>query len=250
MIKTQSRKLLFSILLLSSLSTTFAADHFKNNFQGNLNQTQLDALSKDLGALIGAGSFHQGKALGFPVGFDVGVQVPVLGVNKDDLILKDDASVAYGTWGQAEIGLPLKLNLIVRGGKMQDAKLIGGGLRVGLFSSSIPGIPSVSIDGLYGKLTHDYFDAKTMTGNLVASFEIPFIHPYIGVGYDHTSLDPTAAGFLGAPASVSRSLKSTTSGYRAEAGINLSLLPFTYLTLGAGMANGQKLYHTGLGVKF
>jgi hypothetical protein len=42
--------------------------------------------------------------------------------------------------------------------------------------------------------------------------------------------------------------KATTS--RLEAGINLTLLPFTYLQFGGVLVNGELGYTAGLGVKF
>lgn len=242
------KKVMFLIVL--SLVVPAAADDFENNFTANLNQMALDELSKDIGAAMGGGSFHTGKALGFPLGFDVGVHVPVIGVSDDNLILKDDGSTTNAMWGQVEAGLPANLNLIARAGKFHDADLIGGGLRYGILSPSLPGLPSISISGIYSALDHDFFKAKTYSANLALSFAIPVIHPYIGGGYDFTEVDPQAAAFVGAPVAVSRNLEGDSGGYRAEVGVNLSIIPFTYITLAAGMANGQEMYHAGAGVKF
>lgn len=242
------RKFCFVALLM--MSGVVWADDFDNNFTANLNQMALDELAKDIGATMGGGSFHTGKALGFPLGFDVGVHVPVVGVSDDNVILKDDGSTTHAMWGQAEVGLPAKLNLIARVGKYEDADLIGGGLRYGILSPSLPGLPAISISGLYSALDHDFFKAKTYSANLSVSFEIPVIHPYIGGGYDFTSVEPQTAAFATAPTNVSRSLEGEGSGYRAEVGVNLSMIPFTYITLAAGLANGNETYHAGAGVKF
>ena len=248
-------RLVRSISLMVALTLFFvgpslALDDFSNNFTANLNQVALDSLSQDIGAVMGGGSFHTGKALGFPLGFDVGVHVPGVGVPEDNAILKDDGSTTQGLWGQVEVGLPLNLNIIARLGKFYDGDMLGGGIRYGLFSPSIPGLPAISITGLYSTLDHDYFKADTLSANVALSFNIPVIHPYVGVGYDVTTLDLRDPAFVGAPASVSRDLEGESSGYRAEAGVNLSIIPFTYITLGAGLANGQEMYHAGAGVKF
>lgn len=246
----KSLSLFFAGITLAMFATPLRADDLSNNLTANINQQSLDVLAKDLGALMGGGSFHQGKSLGFPLGFDIGAHVPVVGLHDDDVILRDDGSTLQAVWGQAEIGLPGKINLIGRYGKLLDANMIGGGLRFGLFSPSVPGIPALSVSGLYSKMTHDYLDLNTISVNAVLSLELPFIHPYLGGGYDHTKLEPTAQAFSGAPVGVSRSLEGSANGYRVEAGINVSLLPFTYLTLAGGLANGQKMYHAGAGVKF
>ncbi len=226
------------------------ADNFKNNFKANLDEKTLDALTKDLGALNGSGSFHTGKALGFPIGFDVGVHGTAIKVNKDDLILKDDSSRAMAGLGQVEIGLPMKINIIGRGGKVDTAKLVGGGLRFGILSPSLPGLPALSITGLYDRLDHDYFKVTTWSANAVLSIDFPLIDPYIGGGFDSSTLDLKDPAFEGVPAAVSRSLDGKANGSRVEAGVNLHLIPFTYLNLGAGLANGQAMYHAGAGVKF
>jgi hypothetical protein len=227
-----------TLFLALAPATSARADNFSDNFPAAMDQTAIDALAEDLGTLMGGSSFHEGKALGFPLGFDLGIHVPVAGVSDNDTVLRDNGSTARAHWLQAEYGLPGRINIIGRVGEMEDADLIGGGLRWGAFVSSVPGVPSVSVSALYGKFKHDLFDGETISGNVVASFEVPFIHPYIGAGYDKTSLDPDGSA-----------LDGDAEGYRVEAGINISIIPFTYVTLGGGLANGEKLGHLGLGVR-
>ncbi|MCG3205458.1 MAG: hypothetical protein KCHDKBKB_02179 [Elusimicrobia bacterium] len=235
-----------ALMPLLFIAMPLSADDFSNNFS-IVNQTNLDALTKDFGAAVGAGSFHNGKSLGFPLGFDVGVHVAAVGVKDENAILKDDGSSLLSKWAQVEVGLPARINVIGRYGQIEDADVIGGGLRIGLFTPSVPGLPAVSLTALYNQASHDLFDANTLSANAVLSFDIPFIHPYIGAGYDVTELELTDDPIVPVGA---RNLDSSESGYRVEAGINISLIPFTYLNLGAGLANGEELYHGGFGVKF
>ena len=239
-----------TILLLGSGMARVQADDFSDNFTVNLDEKTLDALAQDVGAVLGGGMFHHGKSLGFPLGFDVGAHAVAVGVQDDNKILEDDDSMVGAAWGQVEAGLPGRINLIARAGKLFDAKLYGGGIRLGLIRPSVPGLPSLSVIGAYNVLDHDYFEMETVSANAVVSIDFPFIHPYIGVGYDHSQLDPTARAFEGAAADVSRSVEGEASGYRAELGVNLSIIPFTYISLAAGVANGQELYHAGAGVRF
>jgi len=230
---------LAAVFLTLSLPRFARADEFSDNFAANQNQTALDALAGDLGALVGGPSFHHGKALGFPLGIDVGIHAAFLHVDKEDTILRDNGSTAKSGWVQAEYGLPGRINLIGRVGRIYDADAYGGGLRWGIFTSIAPGVPSVSISGLYGKVKHDAFDAETYSGNLVASFDVPFIHPYAGVGYDSTELNPD-----GTP------LNGKQGALRLEVGVNLSIIPFTYLSIGGGVSDGRRIGHAGLGVRF
>lgn len=240
---------LVSFLVLGGLSPLLAND-ISNNFRLHINQDTLDNLAKDLGALMGGGSFHEGSMLGFPFGFDLGVHVPVIRIEDNNPILVDDGTSVQALWGQAEIGLPAQINLIGRVGKAFDADLYGGGLRVGLINPLTPGVPSLSLTGLYGRMKHEFFNLDTVSANVVLSIDLPFIHPYIGGGYDRSNLKLHGSAYEGVPAGVSRDLEGEANGYRAEGGINLSIMPFTYINLGMGLANDKKTYHAGAGVRF
>jgi hypothetical protein len=236
--------------LLVSTATSACADAISNNISSQLNQTALDAFSQDVGTIMAAGSFHEGKALGFPLGIDIGGHMTMIELQDDDAILRDDDSRATAGWLQAEIGLPYNLNVIARGGQFEDANIYGGGLRYGILNPAIPLAPSLSITGLYTIMDHSYVDADTVSGNLVLSVEVPFIHPYIGLGWDRTHLQPTGRAFDAAPAGTPSGQESKESGYRSEVGINLSIIPFTYLNFAVGIANAKTLYHAGLGARF
>jgi hypothetical protein len=242
--------LLINLICVFLFLSQGRADEISNNFSAQISQPALDALAQDVGSVMGGGSFHQGKVLGFPLGFDVGIHVPVVKLDNNNTILKDDSSSVQALWSQLEIGLPAKINFIGRYGKFYDGNTMGGGLKYGIIKSMVPAVPSISVSVLYNKLEHDYFDMDTYSANAALSFDLPFIHPYIGLGYDHSLLKPTALAFVGVPGNISRSLEGEANGYRAEAGINVSIIPFTYLTVGAGLANGNSMYHAGVGAKF
>ena len=216
------------------------ASEFSDNAAANLNSTAFDALAKDLGALVGGGTFHSGESLGFPVGFDIGYHVDGTDLDNKDVILRDNHSFATANWVQAELGLPAKLGVIGRYGKIYSADVYGGGLHYGLLKSDVPGVPSISISALYHQLNDDTLKGRFLSGNLVASFDVPILHPYLGAGYDNSHIETKGSG----------SIKGDANGYRVEAGLNLSLIPFTYITLGGGVANGQKMGHAGAGIRF
>jgi hypothetical protein len=228
------------ILLASSFflaAVPAAADHFSDNFADHTDSKSLEALTRDLGALMSAGSFHDGKALGFPLGLDIGGHVSFLDVDPENRILRDNGSTEQSQAIQLVYGLPKRINLIARVGAIENADVVGGGLRWGVIKSDTMAAPSVALSVLYNRAEHELFEANQFSGNLVASFDVPFIHPYVGAGLDRTELDGGG-----------RTTKQ--NGYRVEAGINLSVIPFTYLTAGGGIANGRKMGHLGLGVRF
>lgn len=241
--------LIFLGLLVFFVPGNLRADNLKNNFKSHLNQNDIDELTKDVGALVGGGTFHTGKALKFPLGFDVGAHAIAVDTN-DNPILSDDGSSAISGSIQGELGLPLKLNLIARAGRFEDADFLGGGIRWGIIKGDLPGLPSLSLTGLYNKVSHDYFNADVLSANLSLSFNVPIIHPYIGIGYDSTSLDVENAAYIGAPGSAVANLDSQQDTIRGEVGINLSIIPFTYITIAGGLAHEDPIYHAALGIQF
>lgn len=245
-----TRRNALAVWALLSFLPLAHADEFSNNFQSHLNVAALDALAKDLGTLVGGGSFHTGDTLNFPVGFDVGFHLAGAELDSSNPILRDDDSYASIGWAQAEVGLPFDLGVMARAGKLHGADVIGGGLRWGVWDSSLPAMPSIAVSALYHALDHDFVEAETFSGNVVLSFDVPIIHPYVGAGYDRTTADPTSRAFSAAAPGTDTSIEGDASGYRVEAGINLSIIPFTYITLGGGLANGGAIGHVGAGIRF
>ena len=191
--------------------------------------------------------FHQGKALGFP-GFDIGIHVPARKVSADNEIVKAAGIDTFMFPAlQAEIGLPAKIDVLARYMGYAGSNLIGVGGRYGIFKGSLPLMPSLSVQGMYTMLDvnadANKFKANTMSVAAVASFNIPVVDPYVGLGFDSTSVEPDSS--LSLPG-----MKGSASNYRLEAGINLSLFPLTYLQLGGVLINSDLSYTAGLGVKF
>jgi opacity protein-like surface antigen len=243
---------LILVMLLCIVSMpVFASDPF-NNFQalvaggGSVVQKGLDSMATDMGALLGGGSYHSGQSLGFP-GIDIGIHMPTKNVSSDDTIVKSaGASSIMLPMVQVEIGLPAQIDLIGRYSSVLNATLIGYGLRYGVYKPSVPGLPSIAVQAVMTNLnvTDDAnkFKASNTSVNATLSFEhLPLVTPYAGVGFDSSDVTPD---------STISNLKGTASGSRIEAGINLSLFPFTYIQIGAQMAGGSTDGTFGLGVQF
>jgi opacity protein-like surface antigen len=246
------KKVLIYVMFIAVVtSPVYAADPF-DNFKalvsggGSVAQKALDNLATDMGALLGGGSYHNGKSLGLP-GFDIGIHVPSKKVSDDNAIVKSaDVSSILLPMAQVEIGLPANIDIIARYTSILDSSLMGFGLRYGILKPSIPGLPSVSVQAIMTNIDvaakDNKFKASTTGVNAMISFNnLPVITPYAGVGFDSTSVEPD---------STISTLKGTASGTRIEAGINLKLIPFTYIQLGAAMAGGSTDAVFGLGVQF
>lgn len=220
---------------------------FSNVFGGGLDDivgfvqsgSPADAFAKDFGCMMAGGAFHQGSNLGLP-GFDVGIHMPMKKPNTDNLIATNAGLEMMALpWVQLEMGLPFKLDLIVRGFSGTGLSYSGFGVRYGIFKSKLPLVPSVSAAVLSSSFKHTDFEATTMSGNVVVSFKIPLLSPYICVGSDQATAKFTASGIEGKGSST-----------RIEAGINMGLIPLTYLHVGGGMVNGDMMYSGGFGLKF
>jgi hypothetical protein len=242
------------VVLLGGTGISFAApfDQFNNSISGvaaDIAQQNINNFAKDLGVMMGGVSYHSGESLGFP-GFDVGIHVPAAKVSSDNAIVKAAGlDTVYLPLLQAEIGLPAKFDIIGRFSAYENSTLVGAGLRYGLFKSTLPGIPSLSVQGVYNALNVNYgaakFTANTITASAVTSIELPVVVPYLGITYAQTAVEPDASISLPKPG-----LKGEATGIIIEGGVNLALFPLTYLQLGASLAEGNFGYSVGLGVKY
>jgi len=172
-------------------------DQFNSQLTGQAQavaQSRLDNFSKDLGALMGGGSYHQAESLGI-LGFDAGIQVPMVKVPDNDAIMK---AAGQDTLGlpilQVEKGLPGGFDILARFTSYSNATLYGVGVRYGLYKSEVPGIPSVSLQAVYNKLDvssdQNKLSATALTGDAIVSISLPIITPYIGVGIIQTGVNP------------------------------------------------------------
>ena len=234
------------VMLFGSLAFADAVfDEFKSGITGYANsviQTRLDSFAKDLGVLLGGGSFHQGKSLGFP-GFDVGIHVPFVKVKNEDVLM--NANLLALPILQAEIGLPAKFDLIARYATDNNSSFIGMGLRYGIINNSLPGLPSLSIQAVSNTLNVNAgvnkLKATTMSAACIFSINLPIITPFAGVGIDNTEVTPD---------STITKLIGKSSSMRFEVGANLTLFPFTYIQFGGVLVNGDINPSAGFGIKF
>lgn len=214
------------LLVLALCPTLGQADpygEFKSRVRGSL----IKPFALDLGGLLGASSFSSGRSLGMP-GFEAGALGAVQSKpNKDDLILRNAGVDVFGLpLLYAGVGLPFNVDVVAHGMKAQGVSVMGGGLRYGIFQSSLltKFLPSVGVSGFVDQVTHSAFKATHLGANLCAGWDLPLITPFLGVGLDSTKLtvrEATVPGVL--------DLSDTAKGSRFTAGAEITPFPFVRL---------------------
>lgn len=240
--------LLAAVLLAAAAAPALASADPYADFPTYADAGSLKPFTRDLGGLLGAATFHNGRSLGFS-GFDVGARYGLQAYpSKGNQIMRKNGVRSFGLpWVQAEIGLPFKIDGFIRGISYQGLTVAGGGLRYGLWSpSDKPWTPQVLIGGVGHSVVHQAFSATHFGANLVASMGNPTVSPFIGGGFDRTRLvvrssllDPTLNG-----------RDVTTLESRFTAGVMVRPYQFTYLSLAYDLAHGQSGAEAAAGVRF
>ncbi|MBI4055078.1 MAG: hypothetical protein HY402_02975 [Elusimicrobia bacterium] len=223
------------------------ADQF-NDFKATIEKRLIKPFARDLGGVLGAGTFHSGRSLGFP-GFDVGLHgsFQFKPDPENEVLRKTGADIFGIPWIQAEIGLPFRVDAIVHGISAADVVIAGGGLRYGLWRSQLLRFaPQVSVSAFADAVTHDFFSATHVAGNLVASAGLFFVEPYVGVGVDRTRVEVKSSD----KDSTLSGVDETAVSPRVTVGLNLKPFPFVYLHGAYLWLHGQNGAQAGLGLRF
>ncbi|MBI4345367.1 MAG: hypothetical protein HY553_00825 [Elusimicrobia bacterium] len=233
-------------LLLLLLAVPASATPW-GDVQNRATAANLKPFALDLGGLLGGAAFHTGRSLGFP-GFDVDVMfLTQFKPDRDNAILQNAAPKGFGLpLVQASVGLPFKIDVIGHGMTGQGAKVFGGGLRWGIIRSGpIVRIPSLAVSAFADKVTHTHFSAEHYSVNASASWQLPIIHPYAGVGYDVTKVKLGASTVPGLAGS-----SAWARGTRLTGGVDISPIPFFHVFAAYSLRHGQSGADLGLGFRF
>jgi hypothetical protein len=148
---------------------------------------------------------------------------------------------------QAGVALPvIGADVMARAVSLSGFSVVGGGLRKSIIKSGTVTkfIPDVSVSAWYDVISYDYFKGSHLSFDATASFDIPVIKPYVGVGVDRTTLEikNVNAALNGVDATISKP--------RYTVGVRLSPLPLLYVYGAYNILHGQAGYSLGAGVKF
>lgn len=249
------KKLTRLLIVLSALASAAHADPY-NDFKTRVTETALKPFALDIGGLLGAASFSDGRALGFP-----GFRLDVLGVvqsrpDRANVIMHAAGIKAFGIpMLEAAVGLPGKIDLVVHGLEVNHVSIIGGGVRYGIFKSGLltKPIPNIGVGFFGDKASHSFFKATHFGANISASWNLPIVTPFIGAGFDTTKIVVGAAANPALTAAQNAALVSahtSASGSRFTAGVDVTPFPFARIHAAYVLLHGIGGGKFGLGVQF
>lgn len=240
------KKIILAVLLLP-LASAARADTF-SDFKTLVQDAYLKPFAADLGGVIGANDFNSGRSLGFP-GFEAGLAVSVQAkpAVENRVLRAADVNMFGVPMLHAGAALPfIGADVMARGTGYSGFSIVGGGLRKSVIKSGTltKFIPDVSVSAWYDVINYDYFKGTHMSIDAAASFDIPVIKPYVGVGLDRTKVEVKSGTAI--PSGTS----GTISKPRYTVGVRLSPMPLLYVYGAYNVLHGQSGYSAGAGLKF
>ena len=234
------KKILFGLgVALISLQAAYAGSGTYDNFP-NAAVSDLRPFARDLGGLLGSGTNHTARVLGFG-GFDIGVRdVTQFEPEKKDGILKANNPFGLG-WVQAEIGMPFRIDGFIKASAFDNMAVVGGGLKYGLTQPQKK--VQAMIVGTGDLAAHKFFYAAHFAYGLVVSLNTPVVSPYLGLGMDNTRLTVTAND----PSLAGHSVYVAEPRYTA--GVKMTFMTYGYISGGYTYTHGMGLVTAGLGLR-
>ena len=231
------KKLIALLVGVFCLAGAAHASNFADDFRAHYSAaSDLAAYNKDLNSLIGLADFHTGKGTSFP-GFDIGASLNAVKTSSDNNIFSDD--YMYVGFITAETKIPvLNLGVVLRGTDMNGFKSLGGGLKYnfGLFDTI-----HLSLAGFYDRGSTDWYTTDHYSLSAVASMNVLFLTPYVGVGYDYGKLETK---------DLLPSRSTSDGDIRYTAGVNLKPFPFVYVFAAYTKTASSHGLQGGVGLNF
>lgn len=234
----KKRIALFACLLACCLPVQ--ARNIWDDFSANATQDNVRAFTKDLGGLIGSGTYTTGRVLGWG-GFQIGPRGTMIfkmsegkgGSAHTALGERDEVGEVFYPWLQADIGMPFRLDGFIRASSYEGMTIAGGGLRWGITSPNemLGSFQPMLVVSAHSASARD-FSATHYNASLVLSMKFKYFVPYIGGGVDYTTLHINQAD--NAPELAGGNEYAATA--RATAGLNFKLPSYLDLSLAANYA--------------
>ena len=229
------QKIYLAVFCMLSFALPAAAD-MGTDFRDHFRAGALADYNRDVSMLLGQADFHTGKGTTFP-GFDIGASVSAVKTSDDNF---SDEKYLYVLFITAETQLPiLGLGVAARGTQYNGFKSLGGGLK---WHGSLALI-HLSAAAFYDRSGTDYYDADHYSASASASVNVLFFTPYVGVGYDYSSLKVKDMG-------AASGQKSDDGTVRYTAGVNFHPLPLVYVYGAYTYTKYSQGFQGGVGLNF
>lgn len=227
--------------LLLTLAFTVSRASAQDNFYDEIKkyaEDEIDAAATPIveafGIGVTGGLYHTAKTHG-TLGFDVGVRTMMVFIpeGKSEILDSSDVSLFPVPVIQASVGLPMDFEIMARGFgiKFEDEtiSLFGAGIKKG-FGSYIPapGFPDISAMVAYHRFkAGDILTSRHVSFDVMASKSFVIISPYVGFGYDITSMSLKYTYIepeTDIEVPIDQTIKANTG--RFTVGLKLSPIPF------------------------
>ena len=196
--------LLLAALVLTPL--TVLADNMGDVFRDHYvpGTSNLKAYNRDLNGLVGMVDFHTGKGGTFP-SISLGANVSVFKPSSQNNISSDSYTVLPFLVAETKIPV-LNVGVVARGTDVNGYRSLGGGLT---YQMNVLQMVNLSFGAFYDNGRTDWYVNDHYSASAIASMDVLFLTPYVGVGYDYGKLktrhyanndsvsDGTARGMVG-----------------------------------------------------
>ena len=179
------KKLAFLLTVLLAAPLCALADDMGDDFHKHYvpGKSNLKAYNKDLNGLVGMVDFHTGKGGAFP-SISLGANVSVFKPSSDNDISSDSYTVL--PFLVAETKLPyLGIGVVARGTSINGYRSLGGGLT---YQMTLIEFLNLSFGAFYDNGRTDWYTNDHYSASAIASMDVLFLTPYVGVGYDYGKL--------------------------------------------------------------
>lgn len=243
------KKVLFLVAAICLVSSAAFADPFDkfnqmmNGASDSLAKHYLNNLARDMGSVMTGGNYGVSVGLGV---LGLSASAKINAVNVDNEIMRaDGTSTLVVPMINAALGLPYDFELLAKYGYFYGTNIYGAGLRHGIYDSDVIFIPSVTVQGIYTMAnvnsSGNKLDANNIALGAIATFPVPYVTPYIGLGWDRTEVKDKS--------SIHSGMKGDADSFSYGFGVSVSILMING-NAGVTYTDGVPNYTLGLNVGF
>ncbi len=203
----------------------------------------LEHFADDMGSVMTGSNYGITASLGL-TRLDVSLKLNTVNVD-NEIMRAEGTSEVFMPMLVAAFALAYDIDIIAKYGYFYDSSLYGAGLRYKVYDSDEYYLPSVTVQGIYSILNIDDDGNKVDNNNIalaaVASFPIPYVTPYVGIGFDRTKSEAKSSDHDGLSAEVDNVAYSL--------GVSVDILTIKG-SVGVTFHDGVPSYNLGVGAGF